>query len=524
MNIKVVPTILVVVMISISFFVVYWSNIINFFVDEESVEPVATQQFVDTQADTLPVPDSKIIDEQGSLYIYTINKIPNSAVAASISVNEDGGYPLVNLALDFNRDEKYGPYTTKNGKTQEEWVLKNVPAYLLADKINNYEFNVVDPEIYSLSNVFGQLLLTEDKQYEEWQVLIDESYRKILFRTKQVELSERLGLNVPGIGPDLYRGSASFGEMVSNIFTGNSDAEGRVWNFDSIFDVPDHTQNAMECAPTVMADSLLALIGSRIGVGGLPEKDEMISKLRKTLKYGDDGREGVLKRNFITGANEFMRQHELPIVTNKIDNPNIVNIKEMIEDGRIVMAELSHYYYNNGDPIHETSHLVVVTGISVLDDKYYIRGKDPATPEGIETWQLSISDMKLSYPKWQKGDTYITRLYTQNWISAAEAVAIGLLPLGSEEVMYPMEMLRIGGAYYPRYQFTRKPADEFCSSSYYDSDNLVVGLKYKGRRDLVQLESEGGCGFGETDRLPTEVLELSWYQQQLLTLSIDDQQ
>lgn len=516
---------IVVVMIIVSFFVVYWSNITSFFVAEENTEPVATQQYVDTESDSLPVPDADIIEEQGTVYIYTIDNIPNSAMAVSIKLNEDGGYPLVNLALDFNRDEKYEPYQTDSGETQEEWILKNVPVYLLADKVNNYEFEVVDPDIYSLSNVFGQLLLTDEKQYEEWQVLVDERYRKILFRTKQVELSDIIGLDIPGIGPDLYRGSASFGDMfsnVSNVFTSNSNVEGRVWNFDSIFDVPDLTQSALECAPTVVTNSLLALIGSRIGVGGLPEKDEIINELRVDMRFGDDGREGVLQRNFVSGANEFMRKHELPIVTTEIDNPDIVDIKDMIEDGRIVMAELSHFNRNNNDPYHETSHLVIITGISVLDDQYYLRGNDSSSPEGVETWELSIGDMKLGYPKWQKGNTYISRLYTQNWISATEAVAIGLLPLGSEETMYPVKMLRIGGSFYPEYQFTKKPADEFCEANYYDSDGLVVGLKYKGRRDLVELESEGGCGFGEINRISSEVLDLSWYQQQLLTLSIDD--
>jgi hypothetical protein len=125
----------------------------------------------------------------------------------------------------------------------------------------------------------------------------------------------------------------------------------------------------------------------------------------------------------------------------------------------------------------------------------------------------------MHYPLWKKGATAINKMYVQRYVTVDEAITAGVLPAGAVGSTYPVEMLVIGGSYYPKAQFAigNNPQD-VCGAPHYHKHTTAYGLRAKTGADIAQMNdpNPNSCGFGKVSDVPVETVPLSWEQQQAL--------
>lgn len=483
----------------------------------DTFENMGSDDVVDVRDLGTPSPETLV--ETGQIIIYTLSGVPNSAAAVNVQFNQTGGYPIFNLALDFNGDGEYAAYETKDG-WQEEWIVQNVPAYVVASTSNSYQFDIVDTSIYAKRQVLGHGTFSEASVSARWLDNAAANGKRIRMTTRSFEVGTLMGATSPGNGPSVYRGGFGFGvfDFVAQAIGGVT----RSVDVDLSYEVPDLTQEPMECAVAATANNIIGLATYYDTETQLPDTPTLVRELARALKFGDDGIDGVLVRNFVSGKNEFMQSHELPIVTREILNPAFEDMADALARGAALELDLALYENAGSQSPHVASHIVTITGASQRNDTYVLRGRDSATPQAEETWlfvpKTDTSSMaQLQYPIWQKGETRVRRLYIQEWVSTEAAIAAGVLSPGTKIRTYPTEMLKIGTDFYPIEQFTLVDGAA-CGSVYYAKEGTAIGLKSRERRDLTYLSSTrtGACGYGKVSDVPTETVELTWYQAQLL--------
>lgn len=475
--------------------------------------------FIDLRSRDIPTPNADIILPEGTLYAYAIRGESTGAAGINLSFLEDGGYPVLNLAIDINGDGSIASYETENG-TQDEWVLQNTPAYILGDLDTSYTVDFFDTDALGNESLNAFAIFSSDALEAGWHD--DEGVRDITLSVTAYELNEILGLDVPGNGPDIYRGGASHGFYRIAHAQGNNSSIPDL-DIDLDYNIGDLPQQSMECAPTSITNNMLGLAEANGRRSDLPSADTLVRQLKEDLKFGDEGRAGVLDKNYIAGKNAFMNRYNFPIITTEISNPSFEDIADALGDGAVIEMDLAFFERNaQGRFVHSASHVVTLTGISSDGGEFELRGRDSATPDGGESWrffpkQEGRPQSQIAYPKNRTGATIINKIYVQRWVTVDEAISAGVLPAGAVGSTYPVEMLVIDGNYYPKQQF-RVAGPDRCKEDHYHKDTEAAGLRDKTSTNLAFKSdpARDGCGFGAVSKVPVETVRLTWEQQQAL--------
>ena len=490
--------------------------------DIEEVTPPKVETFIDTTSKDIPTPDESILGNEGTLYVYTIDGEITGATSLRLSYGANGGYPTLNVALDSATEAapSVGNF---------EWVVKNKPSYVIGSTLNNYSIEFDDVQKLERDSFTARVAFTDtDYINEGWFEDDNDVYKEVSIAVETFELSDILGLNVPGNGPGLYRGGASLGFFtVAHAQTNNLNIPDLDVDLD--LDIPDLSQSSMECAPTSITNNMIGLSSAHGQRGDLPSAEAMIRQLKEDLKFGDEGRDGVLDKNFVAGKNAFMNRYNLPIVTTEITNPSFEDIADALSNGAVVEMDLAFFGRNaSGAFEHVASHVTTVTGISSDGGEFELRGRDSSTPEGGESWQFfpkqdGQPQSQMAYPKWREGATIINKIYIQEWVTVDEAISAGVLPAGAVGSTLPVEMLVIDGNYYPKDQFSESNSPEdACGAPHYHKNTEAVGLKNKTDTDLAFKGDPAPrkCGFGKVSSVPVETVNITWQQQQNLAAGL----
>jgi hypothetical protein len=487
--------------------------------DGSRLEVGSDSAFIDVESRNIPTPDIGIISETGTIYLYEINGAYINGAGVQLHYGANGGYPVINLALDLNSNGTF---------SEDEWKVKNVSAYVKDGTNNLYEIELPELGSVDTSTLNAQATFSKEKLDSSW--LTDSETRNVTLTIEQEDLTEILGINEPGYVPGLYRGGAL--PNLIRVAHAQTDFTAPDLDIDLSYTIGDLPQGNMECGPTSITNNLRGLASAN-GVTNLPSAQTMIDQLKTDLKFGDEGKAGVLDKNYLAGKNAFMNRHNLPIVTTEITNPGYQDVVDALQSGAVIEMDLAFFQRGDGGGLTQVgSHLVPVTGISSNGGDFTLRGRDSATnvpgASASESWTFvpkggNIRQSQLVYPKNAGGATIINKIYIQTWGTVDTAIAAGVLPAGAVGSTLPVEMLVIDGNYYPKDQFHigNNPKDN-CKVPHYHKNSEAVGLRDKINTNLAfKMDPDGdGCGFGEVSKIPVELVRINWEQQQSLAAGL----
>ncbi|MBI4049863.1 MAG: C39 family peptidase [Candidatus Doudnabacteria bacterium] len=451
------------------------------------------------------LPANNLLGKNIAIYAYTVAGKSNggASVAVPFTIDaKDSG--LLNAALDFNHDGKVAA---------EEWVVQNIRPRVQKDGRNLLHFTL--PEGIALGDDKIAVFVALGKEpLTNWDgTKTGASYRQTRAKISPVELGDVLGLNVPGAGPDVYRGSnGSFLKEFAGISTALADPI----DVQSDLEIPDYPQGNMECGPTSAANNLTGLAGANGAGDRLPTNPrEIIDELKTDMNFNN----GVIGAdNFVNGKNAFTSRHQLPITTTVIERPSVQDIASAIQNGCAVEMDLAFVEAVNGRAgRHVASHTVTVTGVYSDGADKAIYGADSATPDGVEIWRFSDRgpNLQLGYPLWD-GATVVMRIFVQCWTPPAQPDESRTAPPEEPEDQAgsgkAVEMLVINGVYYPKYQF-RVANPDACGQPHYHAAT-AYGLSGRDSLEVVSAPdpNPSGCGFGAVAEVPVETITISHEQ------------
>ena len=499
--------------------------IILFFIlggrEHEDHDHTEVLSYLDNEAHSIETPRSDVIVETGLLYAYQINGDYIDGASVVLDFVSDGGYPVLNVAMDLNGDEMY---------SANEWKLQNVQAYVKESMASSYEIELA--ELTNLDSPFVNAIATfsSDAIDGDWLSSEEIPHQHVRLDIAQEDLTTILGVNEPGYEPGLYRGfgNITFGPKVAHA---QADITAPEFNIDLSYDIGDLPQGVMECGPTSVTNNLRGLAAANGRGDDLPDPQTMINQLKQDFSFGARGKQGVLDENYIAGKNAFMNRYNLPIVTTEITNPGYEDFKKALDDGAVIEMDLAGFQMVDGKLTQVASHLVAVTGLSSDGEGgFRLRGRDSATndPEkpAEENWNFipkggKIAQSQLVYPKNAGGATIVNKIYIQKWVTVDEAIAAGVLPAGAVGSTLPVVMLVIDGNYYPKDQFKQAGPDR-CKGNHFHKQTEAVGLKNKTDTDLAFKKDPAtdGCGFGQVGKVKEETVNITWAQQQSLAAGL----
>jgi hypothetical protein len=430
-----------------------------------------------------------VLGEDITAVVYTLGDTPtgNAAVSVPFVGESDGGF--VNVVIDANGDG------TLN--TDTEWVVRNQEARVLADYRNNFSFaaggvSIGDEPLVRVTFT-PETFETPLEQPADGEVV----ERRVVF--VQFNAGDVLGIDVPGAHEELKRGlgavaQAQGSQSVSGTFNGAGGSQ-----------VPDLPQGTMECTAVSVANNLISLAGKNSQLDDLPNTtQELVDELKQDMKFKD----GILLGNIAAGKRAFVQRHNLPIITEQINNPTFQDIKKALDSGAAV--ELSMSMVRSASGRASTGHVVTAVGTTAAGQ---VQVHDPATPGGMETLDLPATIQAgskrfegVNYPMWD-GISFIDAIFVQTWKGAQQATTGTTLNTSS------VDMLVIGGQYFPKSQF-RAVDPDVCGAAHWHASGTVYGLQDRNSTTIVNATdpASGACGFGKVGEVPEQNIDITFEQ------------
>ncbi len=317
-----------------------------------------------------------------------------------------------NVGIDVNGDGIFASYESSAG-VQEEWVVRNSFAEVFSGEANRFAIYIVDPT-FGEKPISGTALLTDEvllgtvwngawagdaKEMKEFTITnIQREVRDIhmtLDPTGKLATGRPLAMGV----------SIAYAQAVAPVAPGDYYARH--------MEVPDQNQQWNECAPTAISNSFRFLAKKYNMEDRMPKGDvnDLIDEIKGDVAWND----GVAHENIISGKNEFIKRHDLPLEAHQIgfsDDPDIVSkIAAEIEKGQAIEAWLA-FYNASGTPAG--AHLVTVVGAGRKDGKDIVRFTDPDTlgAPSRDLYEVQGGNYLPSY--WPGAQTYIRYAYAQS--------------------------------------------------------------------------------------------------------------
>src|SRR3989338_910741 len=440
-----------------------------------------------------------LLGDAVTIYVYTINGVATGGGTLSVPfiANTDKEW-FVNVLADFNND---GTFNT------DEWVARNQVARVFENYNNNFVLDLSDIALTEGQQVNTRMVLTNNRLEQTWDGVApkNSAARDSQALVQTYEMADIIGINVPGASEDLKRGplAAFFAPIPQTAYAQDSNI-----NTFRQQPMPDIRQDGMECTPTATANNLISLAQEKGRRNDLPQNpQDIINELKRDMQFHN----GVLLRNIISGKEAFAQRHNLPILTERIDNPTAQDIASAINRGCVVELSMAWVRSRSGHP--NTGHVVSVAGVSTATGVNQIQVHDPATPSGVDTYDLSFEVQAgerkfegVNYPMWD-GVEFIDAIFVKCW-TGVEHATTGTTPDTSR-----VEALVINGGYYPKSQFHAASPDR-CNASHWHAGGTVYGLKTKTSTDIVNATDPNptSCGFGKIGEVPEEFIDITFEQ------------
>jgi hypothetical protein len=322
------------------------------------------------------------------------------------------------------------------------------------------------------------------------------------------ELAEMLGTNVPGASEELKRGVGEVFSLVPKVSAQTATATSASRNVS----VPDLGQGSMECSAVSTANNLISLAGEHGALDQLPQNTrDLIEELKTDMQFNN----GILNSNFKAGKDAFVARHNLPITTRRISNPTFDDLSTALNSGAGV--ELSTRMIQSASGQAATGHTMTLVGANQsASGSQSAQVHDSASPTGADTLSLGKAQtpsgqefLVVEYPLWD-GVVIVDDIFVQNWTESEQAQTGDLTD--EDEETSRIEVLVIGGAYYPKSQF-RVAGPDACDSDHYHGGQ-VFGLQSKTSTTVVNMNdpAPNACGFGRVAEVPVELIDITLEQ------------
>lgn len=294
---------------------------------------------------------------------------------------KDTDHTYINIAADFNQDEKIQSYKTSGGD-QSEWIVQNMPVRAYRESNNSFSIQIPDTAIDGRKDIKVLVVLSSDR-FKDWD---GQSYsgQVAAFEGKIAEIKKDDFSGVAQPSPGFRSG---FG-FIAGLGSRPSPAVHAEGNSFSVYHagVPDLNQGTNECAPTSSANSVLWLAKSKGLADKLPSAAaDTIREMRTAMKWR---REGVTDANLNPGIATFAKDHGLDLQTNTFANdpanPNVVSdIADQLKAGRDVLVAVTYVGTDqNGNEVALGGHVMTVVGAFFDGIDTFLFLNDPATRNG----------------------------------------------------------------------------------------------------------------------------------------------
>ena len=455
--------------------------------------------------------DESVIGEDITVSrVYYAGDSAGTAYVSLPYLKNDDRYILMNVAIDLNRDGELAAYSTADGQTQEEWVVKNHRAKVWGGG-NTVGFDLLDQAVAEAGGrqLFAYLTAEPISSLGELPAARAEAQKVISefliddyadrFQPGDDPESEAAGAVPTLISEDLgptpgpmattpsgrdnepyltditvadsgeLDGAPAIGAAPAAAGDGLPPAGEDFEVFQT--DVPDMYQGVNECVPTSTSNSLHWL-GERFGFADrLPDNQRAtMNELKDDLNWRADG--GVQTRtDFIPGKVAFVRRHNLPIYTHQIgtelDNDIMRKIAVELAKGQAVEVVIGYYTQNaeTGAWTRHGGHMMTAVGSWTTNGETYIGVHDPLSPANSRLDLYNVDGKRIyNYPYRGNTKVFINRAFaesvTEEWISehppqTAIQTAGGMFEQQDLQNVWFIEVLQIGDVFYPIQQFER---------------------------------------------------------------------
>jgi hypothetical protein len=307
------------------------------------------------------------------------------------------GRKFINVGIDLNRDGRIADYTV-GGKTQQEWIVRNMPAQVNIDEPERFNFVFLDTSAYDKPVFNGTALLTEDPIPDaDWHGAIPMiKLDGINFKSYTVAVDTlNYAMTIWGeTGRSLS--AISTGEFMALDDTPAPAAEDGGSYSVFLFDVPDIRQEHNECVPTATTDGLVWL-DDKNHYGRFPyDYTTVISELKADMNWGDTT--GVDSINdLIPGVTRFFNDHTLPVEGHIVGTPGdrgiADKIRQEIEAGHALEMSMSFWQKTpGGNWVKKGSHMVAVVGVTRNSLGTYLDFHDPDTLSKLDTYKITSGE------------------------------------------------------------------------------------------------------------------------------------
>lgn len=387
----------------------------------------------------------------------------------SLPYNRDSEkYSFINILVDFNQDGKFAAYQVQ-GKTQEEWVVKNIYPRVVSAEGNSFGFALRDTDIDKRQD-FSAVVVLSKKNLAAWNGRVIRGSAWQTLKVKAVDSEDISPLyspqsdkeggiveiirpaavqagtinEVPDLPSDQPPATATLEEELeaelrksiinsSNTLTQTptNSAETKEPTVESLGkdfsvfhgEVPDILQGKNECVPTSTANSLLWLAKKYKFTDKMPASDAaLINELKTDLKWAEDGVD--TSTDYLPGKKAFTDRHGILIETHAVSakeyDLNIVaKIYQELKKGQDVEVSLA-YWEKKADGTWEKigGHMVTAVGARGTKDGQTLDIHDPLSPGPSKLDIYNIKGTRVVGYKYQADTvTYIRAAYAESPIT-----------------------------------------------------------------------------------------------------------
>ena len=486
--------------------------------------------------------DRTLISDSVIIFRTTMHHIKTARGYVRVPFTADSAkYHYANVAIDFNNDGKFAAYDSANGR-QEEWVVKNMYAIVIATEGNGYGISIPDLAIDERHNFKAMIVLTADS-LESWKGDIPKASAAKVFSVASVQADDVTG--IADFNPETSTGSAPLaaaGEdnesLVPPLTTtqlqsfkpnqtariaresagimesgaggggaanagGNAGAAPAAPPVSPDFSVmhrgvPDINQKTNECAPTATANSMIWL-ASEYGFQEKmpPSASATIEEFKLDMRWAPNGVN--TQQNFLPGKAEFTTDHHIPIVSHQVgeafDPDSVKKIAEELAKGQDVELDLEFGKTdaNGQNYVRKGGHMVTAVGAWSAGGKSFIGIHDPETHEDGRLDVYFVSGAHVVQYRYDGGNrTYIRFIFaespTEEWLQHLKQ--INYKPPDMESSAYFearnasntafVDMLAIGGNFFPARQFFVGTGPDCNAAHWHATNSKAIGIDIGG--------------------------------------------
>ncbi len=346
---------------------------------------------------TIETPSAAQLGEAIALRTYERAESPPVGSVSVPFTGSDRRTHYLSAAVDLNADGSF---------SSDEWLVKNTPVVPHAGQTHTYYF-LLEATLSGRPRASVALNLTPASQ-EMLRQPTPPVAKSVVTETgvTSYEATDLLAMDTVTNPDQAMKGvSVALAEdTTSHVKLG----------------VPDITQRPGECAPTTAADNLINLLNTnRDGAGNDLNPTELIDQLKDAMNWTAEN--GVLPDDFVAGKNQWAQDHGYPITTEKVGDANGVStadaIKQAMAAGQAVELRIK---FGNAQGQAVGGHMVTVTGFHQGHGQTFIDVSDPASPEGVDTYEIEGNQLS-DYPF--NGFTVLSWAFTQTWSAADQGAS-----------------------------------------------------------------------------------------------------